>query len=217
MQYLAGITAGIKPLSSVLDLVSGTALLPARQGRHHAGQCTGGCLSPYRGKLEHSAKKADYVCHFQGYSRALGYLILPFLPFSLPIIVSWHSQGDSQPRYRLMQRCPDSEGAAWVTWLPIPRENQARNPRSAKPAADWFPVFQGKCSTTFRLTPRSFIDVFLSQFLYHWGKLKKKKIPKKPVNNPNLHVCVGLRRVGFVSQLQYCLACFSCPFAHQPE
>lgn len=141
VQYWARITAGTEPLSSVLDLISGTALFPARQGRYQVGQCTGGMFEPLPWPaLVHCVESSrKNICQFQVYSRASGYQILPFLPFPCPLAFpdTQRVTSSSHDSHNwVTQRCPDSEGVSRVTWLSTPKENQARNSRSEKPTVD---------------------------------------------------------------------------------
>lgn len=88
VQYQTRITAGTAPLSSELDLISGTVLLPDRQGRHQAGQCTGGMFEPL--PLPALAHCVESRLHLSvpGLQQSLGIPNFAFSPFSLSISVS---------------------------------------------------------------------------------------------------------------------------------
>lgn len=117
VQCLARITAGIKPLSSVWDLLSGTALFPARLGwSGHTAM-----FEPWPWQALAPCVKSRLYLSTPGLQQSLGIPIFAFSPCSLSIGISWHSQGDIQPRHRVTQRCPDSEGESRVTWLPTPK------------------------------------------------------------------------------------------------
>lgn len=156
VQYSSRVTADMKPLSSVLGFIEGIAPFPTRWFMASVSWCHGAwsmCLWDARvSYLVRGITPGSSRLYLSVWGLQQSLEIPNSAFFSLFIFILWHPHGDSQPWHQVVQRSPNTWGAApgISPKDPFsPTQGKTRQVQSARPVADWFPMLWGMCSSTF--------------------------------------------------------------------